>query len=137
MDPVPIKATLAIDVADATVVARLELLNVAKHPAFVLMWNAGLTPELENDVFEITARDGTTVHYSGRLAKRSEPTLADFRLIEPGQSALARVRLDTSYAFPKGPARAYSVVYSAFHPYPGRPGIWKLVSNEVHFTHGH
>lgn len=136
MDPVPIKATLVVEVADAVAVACLEFRNVAKHPAFLLMWNAALTPELENDVFEITASDGTTVHYSGSLSKRSEPTLADFRLIEPGQSALARVTLDTSYAFPAGPARKYRVVYSAFHPYPGRPGLWKLVSNEVHFTHG-
>ena len=136
MDPANVTATLEILTSDISVEARVDYKNVSDKVAFLMLVNAGLTGELENDIFKIAAEDGTEVAYSGTLAKRPKPLLQDFQRLEPGQSVTARVRLDHAYTFLGDRRHEYKVVYSAYHQYPERTGFWELVSNEAHFAFG-
>jgi hypothetical protein len=133
MEPAPFTVKLSIVTAGRCVEAVLEFRNVSDLPAHLLTLNACLTPELENDVFTITSESGAKIAYLGTLAKRRAPRAEDFTLVPPHEAVTARVRLDGKYGFLSG-KKTYSIVYSAYHPYPNKPEIWQLTSSSTHFV---
>jgi hypothetical protein len=76
------------------------------------------------------------IDYLGRISKRAAPRPEDFARLEPGQRVTARVRLDGKYAFLGDGRHEYVIVYSAYHAFPYRAGIWELVSNQERFAFG-
>lgn len=77
------------------VVVRFTLTNDGTEKAFVLKWQTPFEG-VDDDLFTV-ARDGEPVTYLGRHIKRPAPTVADYLVLEPGQSLSADVELSALY----------------------------------------
>lgn len=82
--------------AGAPVLVHVRITNPGRQRVMLLRWRTpldGVTAAL----FAVT-RDGVNVPYAGRMAKRPEPTDADYVTLEPGASVTTDVDIAQLYA---------------------------------------
>ncbi|RAZ85310.1 peptidase M35 [Mesorhizobium hawassense] len=105
---------------DTPLVIDFTLTNRSRSPIRVLSWTTPING-VSGDIFSV-ARGSQPIQYIGRLAKRGEPTDADFITIEPGQSVTVPVDLSLYYAIYE--AGNYAVTYDTegMGLLIGRPG---------------
>ncbi|MEO6324974.1 MAG: M35 family metallo-endopeptidase [Thermoanaerobaculia bacterium] len=77
------------------VTVRFTISNDSEAPISVYIWDTPLG-EIENDLFDVT-RDGERVAYLGIIAKRLDPTSADFIRLRSGHSRSAVIELSALY----------------------------------------
>ena len=80
-----------------------QLTNRTAQPLWVLNWRTPLEGRMMGNDFRIT-RDGTELPYQGPMAKRGDPSAAQYTQIAPGASAQARIDLALTYEL-KQPGR--------------------------------
>ena len=73
------------------VIVHVTLANPGERRVAILRWRTPLDG-VSAPLFEVT-HDGTDVPYRGRMAKRPEPTDADYVTLEPGASVTSDVDL--------------------------------------------
>lgn len=122
--------------AGAPVLVHVTIANPGRQRVMLLRWRTpldGVTAPL----FAVT-RDGADVPYAGRMAKRPEPTDADYVTLEPGASVTTDVDLAKLYAL-ETPGR-YTVAYDVTSPQlwlPKRnapPSEGRLTSEPLHIV---
>ncbi|AZO24301.1 MAG: peptidase M35 [Mesorhizobium sp.] len=119
---------------DTPLIIDFTLTNRSRSSIRVLSWTTPING-VSADLFSVT-RGSQPIQYIGRLAKRGEPTEADFINIEPGQSISAPVDLSLYYAIYE--AGNYAVTYDTEGAdlLVGRPGALRraaVVSNAATF----
>lgn len=92
--------------AGTPVIVHVTLANPGAHRVAILRWRTPLDG-VSAPLFTVT-RDGEEVPYRGRMAKRPEPTDADYVTLEPGATVTSDVDLAKLYALPPG---RYAVTY--------------------------
>lgn len=92
---------------DTPIIVDFVLTNKSSSSIRVLRWTTPING-ISDDIFLVT-RGSQPIQYVGRLAKRGEPTEADFISIEPGQSIAVPVDLSLYYAIYE--AGNYTVTY--------------------------
>jgi peptidyl-Lys metalloendopeptidase len=119
---------------DTPIIIDFTLTNRSRSSIRVLRWSTPING-VSADMFSVT-RGSQPIEYIGRLAKRGEPTEADFINIEPGQSIAVPVDLSLYYAIYE--AGNYAVTYDTEGAdlLIGRPGALRraaVVSNAATF----